>query len=63
MSAWSFENCGVWLNTKGRWSYAVAGRTDFSEDFSSKEEALRAMHAKITELNHHEATIKNRWLH
>jgi hypothetical protein len=63
MSASNYQNCGVWLNPKGRWSYAVAGRTDFSEDFSSKEEALRAMHAKIAELEHQDATIKRPWLH
>ena len=53
----------VWLNLKGRWNYAVAGRTDPSEDFSSKEEAIRAMHAKIAELEHQNATIKTPWLH
>jgi hypothetical protein len=63
MSTSNYQHCGVWLNPSGRWSYAVAGRTDPSEDFSSKEEAIRAMRAKIAELEHQDAAIKKPWLH
>jgi hypothetical protein len=49
MNASNYQHC-VWLNLNGRWNYAVAGRTDPSEDFSSKEEAIQAMHAKIAEV-------------
>jgi hypothetical protein len=62
MSASNYEHC-VWLNRNGRWSYAVAGRTDPSEGFSSKEEAIQAMHAKIAELERQEAMIKKPCLH
>jgi Uncharacterized protein conserved in bacteria (DUF2188) len=62
MNASNYQHC-VWLNLNGRWNYAVAGRTDPSEDFSSKEEAIQAMHAKIAELEHQEVMIKKSWLH
>jgi hypothetical protein len=62
MSTSNYRPC-VWLNPNGRWNYAVAGRTDPSEDFSSKEEAIQAMHAKIAELEHQEVMIKKSWLH